>query len=240
MKKVGIIQARTGSTRLPRKVLLDLCGEPMLARVVERTTRATTLDAVVMATTDLPSDDVIEQLCKERGWNCFRGHESNVLDRYYLAAREHNADLVVRITSDNPLTDPEVIDEDVRRLCANWRDLDLVTNVGLPLGLAVEVMRMDALDRMHRLAQDSALQEHVTAFAYLHPELFRVEKIVNSEDLSGLRFTVDTAEDLELMRRIFAHFGHDRFSCREAVSLVRSQPDWALINAHVQQKQIYG
>lgn len=110
MKVVAIIQARMGSTRLPGKVLLELAGEPMLVRVVNRTRRATTLDEIVIATTTEAKDGAIVELCASCGWTYFRGSKDDVLDRYYQAAKEYHADIVVRITSDCPLIEPEIID----------------------------------------------------------------------------------------------------------------------------------
>src|SRR6188508_2758933 len=109
MKTVAIIQARLGSTRLPGKVLLDLAGEPMLARVVNRVRRAKRVNEVVIATTTEPRDDALESLCADRKWACSRGSENDVLDRYFQAAKAHQAEVVVRITSDCPLIDPEVL-----------------------------------------------------------------------------------------------------------------------------------
>jgi spore coat polysaccharide biosynthesis protein SpsF (cytidylyltransferase family) len=114
MKVVATIQARMGSTRLPGKVLLDWAGEPMLARVIERIRRAETVDEVVVATTVRPSDHPIADLCVERNWACCRGSENDVLDRYYQTAVAHQADVVVRITSDCPLIEPAIVDRVVR------------------------------------------------------------------------------------------------------------------------------
>jgi spore coat polysaccharide biosynthesis protein SpsF len=223
MRVVAIIQARTGSTRLPGKVLLDLAGEPMLARVVSRSRRAATLDEVVVATTTEPADEAIVELCAARGWPCFRGSEADVLDRYYRAALAYDADMVVRITSDCPLSDPEIVDSHVNRMLAGWREVDFVTNMmrqTFPVGLAVEAMPFDTLARMHRLSTTDYLREHVTALAYKRPELFVVEHVLNDVDLSAMRWTVDTADDLALVRRIYDYFGHDRFSWREALAVL--------------------
>ena len=115
-RTVAIVQARLGSTRLPGKVLLDLAGQPMLARVFHRVRRAGLLDEVVIATTTEPGDDPLAALCAARGWPCFRGSQDDVLDRYYRAAIEHRADLVVRVCSDCPLIEPEIIDRVAREL----------------------------------------------------------------------------------------------------------------------------
>ncbi|MBV9573045.1 MAG: glycosyltransferase family protein [Acidobacteriales bacterium] len=239
IKTVAIIQARMGSTRLPGKVLMDIAGEPMLARAVKRTRRARSLASVMVATTDLSEDDAIAALCSERGWACFRGSEADVLDRYYQAALKFDAQAVVRITSDCPLTDPGLIDKHVELLASNWGKLDFVTNMmrpTFPLGLAVEAMPFEVLETMKRLSQTAELKEHVTTLAYVEPDRFRIGQIVNSVDLSHLRWTVDTAEDIEVVRRIFQEFGRDGFSWEEALSVMNEHPDWAEINRNVVQK----
>jgi len=241
LKTVAIIQARMGSTRLPGKVLKDIAGDPMLARVVERTRRAGTVNEVVVATSDLPDDNVIEQLCSDRSWACFRGSETDVLDRYYRAAIAFNADLIVRVTSDCPLIDPQLIDEHVNRLLERRAEVDFVTNMftqTYPLGLAVEVMPLDVLARMKRMSQTDMLKEHVTTLAYVRPEWFQIEEVLHTTDLSHLRWTVDTAEDLELVRRIFRHFGHDRFRWEEVLPVLEQHPDWAKINQDIRQKAL--
>lgn len=230
---VGIIQARMGSTRLPGKVLKDLAGEPMLARVVERTRRARTLDQVVVAASDLPADDVIAQLCADRGWACSRGSETDVLDRYYQAALEFQADIIVRATSDCPLIDPQLIDRHVERLLLRWAEVDLVTNMlqqSFPLGLAVEALPLDVLIRMNRMSIARELREHVTTLAYVEPEWFQIDSILHTSDLSYMRWTVDTAEDLEFVRRIVSFFGNDHFAWEEVLSVLEEHPDWAQIN----------
>ena len=149
MKTVAIIQARMGSTRLPGKALVDLAGEPMLARVVHRVQRASSVHEVMVATTVQPADDTIAQLCAVNGWPCTRGSQNDVLDRYYQAALASQADVVVRITSDCPLIEPEVIDQVVGALLAGQPAVDYASNVQpprtFPRGLDTEAMRFDAL-----------------------------------------------------------------------------------------------
>lgn len=211
----------------------------MLVHVVARTLRARTLDEVVVATTDLSADNVIEQLCSERGWKCFRGSESDVLDRYYRAAQAYEAELVVRITSDCPLIDPDLIDRHVARLQEQWSEVDFVTNMvrqTFPLGLAVEAMPMDVLARMQRMSQTEELREHVTTLAYVEPDWFRIDHVLNAVDLSYMRWTVDTPEDLKFVQLIFQHFGHDRFSWQEVPPVLEQHPDWSEINRAILQK----
>jgi len=213
----------------------------MLARVTERTRRAKTLKEVVVATTDRSADNDIERICQERGWPCFRGSEADVLDRYYRAAIKFSADLVVRITSDCPLIDPRLIDDHVNLLLSRWSELDFVTNMvrqTYPLGLAVEAMPMDVLARMKRMSQSDRLKEHVTTLVYTEPGLFRIGHILHAVDLSQMRWTVDTREDLELVRLIFEHFGHDRFSWEQVLPVLEQHRDWTQINAGIQQKTL--
>lgn len=242
MKVVAIIQARMGSTRLPGKVLLDLAGEPMLARVVNRTRRARTLDEVVVATTVQPLDDAIVRLCAERRWLCFRGSEDDVLDRYYRAAVAYKADVIVRITSDCPLIEPEIVDQVVREFLNLQPEVDYACNVlprrTFPRGLDTEVMRFDVLERAWREDRNPAWREHVTPYIWRNPELFRIHGITNEMDYSYMRWTVDTLEDLAFVRCIYEHFGHDRFSWREVLVVLDEHPEWLQINQHVQQKVI--
>lgn len=236
---VAIIQARMGSTRLPGKVLKDLDGETVLSRVVKRTRRATLLDEVVVATSILPSDDIIVEECKRLDVESFRGDELDVLDRYYRAAIKVNAGLIVRVTSDCPLIDPHLIDVHVERLLSRWSEVDFVTNMvkqTYPLGLAVEAMPADVLARMKRMSDSDALKEHVTSLVYVEPQWFRIDSVLHSIDLSALRWTVDTQEDLDLVRLIFRQFGHDRFSWEEVLPLMKQHPEWIAINQHVRQK----
>ena len=241
MKVVAIIQARMGSTRLPGKVLKDLCGETVLARVVNRTRRATLLDELVIATTQQPADDAIVEECERLKVACFRGDEADVLDRYYQAAQQFRASAIVRVTSDCPLIDPELVDRHVRHLLDRWNHVDFVTDMSqptFPLGLAVEALPMDVLARMKRLSQTSELKEHVTTLAYTQPQWFRIDHILHSQDLSFLRWTVDTAEDLQLVRLIVEHFGHDRFSWQEVLPVLEQHPAWSEINRAIPQKTI--
>lgn len=241
MKVVAIIQARMGSTRLPGKVLKDLAGETVLARVVNRTCRARLLNELVVATSVRSTDDAIVRECERLGVACFRGDETDVLDRYYRAAQHFQADVVVRITSDCPLIDPVLIDEHIRRLLDRWTQVDFVTNMAqptFPLGLAVEAMPGDVLIRMHRMSNTAQLREHVTTLAYVEPGLFRIEHITHSQDLSHLRWTVDTSEDLELVRLIVQHFDDDQFSWTEVLPLLDRNPEWLEINRNVIQRTV--
>ncbi|MGH9567164.1 MAG: cytidylyltransferase domain-containing protein, partial [Candidatus Angelobacter sp.] len=193
LKIVAIIQARMGSSRLPGKVLMDLGGETVLARVVRRSRRARLIHATAVATTELIGDDAIAEECRRLGVSCFRGMEENVLDRYYQAALEHSARLVVRVTSDNPLVDPDLIDETVMTILKS--DADYANNRSpriYPQGLDVEVCTFDAMERAWRQARRPHELEHVTPYFYEHPEIFQCVGVKRSFDFSHHRWTLDT------------------------------------------------
>lgn len=214
----------------------------MLSRVIRRLRRAQRVDEVMVATTTEPRDEALATFCAAQGLTCFRGSENDVLDRYVQAARSAQADVVVRITSDCPLIDPLLVDEVVTHFLTREPAVDYVSNV-VPVrtysrGLDTEVIRFEALERAHREATDSASREHVTAYIYRHPETFRLEGYRCAEDHSAHRWTVDTPEDFALVEKIYAHFGHDDFSWREALALIEQNPEWSRLNAHIEQKPL--
>ncbi|MBZ5599815.1 MAG: glycosyltransferase family protein [Acidobacteriia bacterium] len=231
-----------GSTRLPGKVLLDLGGETVLARVVRRLNRATLVDEVVVATTDSAADDAIVRECERLGILSFRGSESDVLDRYYQTARACGAEVVVRITSDCPLIDPELVDETIRIFLEKHADYG--SNVfprTYPRGLDTEVFTAAALERAWRDAREPHQREHVTPYFSEHPELVRLVFARGQADYSGYRWTLDTAEDLELLRALYSRLGNrDTFHWRDALAVMEREPELAELNTHVMQKSIHG
>jgi spore coat polysaccharide biosynthesis protein SpsF len=236
------VQARLGSTRLPGKVLLDLAGEPMLARVVRRVQRARSIDQVVIATTTEPADDALAALCADRGWSCFRGSSDDVLDRYYRAALEHEAGLVVRICSDCPLVDPTIIDRVVDELITRRPPADYACTFlprrMYPVGLDVEALWLETLKVLWLEDPNPEWREHVTQFLHHHPERFVIHGVQGDHDYSTLRVTVDEPEDYELVRRIYAAFGDDRFSWQETLTLVEQNREWRELNRNVQQRVV--
>lgn len=239
MTTLIIVQARMTSTRLPGKVLLPLAGEPMLTRLVERLRRVQRADGIVIATTTNATDDPIAALCEHLGVPCHRGSEHDVLSRYADAARLHGADVVVRITSDCPLIDPALIDQVIATHDEGGNDY--VSNMlppTWPYGMAVEVFSAAALQQAHAEATQPAEREHVTPFIYWHPERYRLRNLASPVDLSHHRWTVDTPEDYELVRRLFDHLMPTRpnFTQSDVLALLEAHPDWTAINQHIQQK----
>lgn len=239
-KKVVVVQARLGSQRLPGKVLADVGGRSMLARVVRRAGRARRVDAIVVATTDQPGDDAIVAECARLKVAVFRGDEDDVLDRYHGAAAAHGAGVVVRVTADCPFIAPEVID---LVLAAQEADgADYASNTlrrTYPRGLDTEVMTSVALARAWREAGGRHQRTHVTPYLYENPSLFRLISVENARDLSGYRWTVDTAEDLALARALYDRVGNDdEVAWEKLVEVVEAEPRLASLNRGVTQKDV--
>lgn len=197
----AIIQARLGSSRLQGKAMLDICGKPMLGRVIDRVKMA--LDNIVVATPDAE----IAKFAETQGVSWFIGSENDVLDRYYQAAKAFNVDPIVRITSDNPLLDPAIIKKVIEFYEKN--NFDYVSNAHphtYLVGLDVEVCSFKMLERAWTESSDPYDREHVTPYLYRHG-LFRVGNVENDIDLSHLRWTVDYQEDLDFAREIYSKLG---------------------------------
>ena len=241
MNTVAMIQARMGSQRLPGKVLLDLGGGTVMARVVRRLERSRAITRIVVATTTAPADEAIVRECEWLQVACFRGSEDDVLDRYYQAAHSYSADAVVRITSDCPLVDPELVDQTIG-VFTNQR-ADYASNVfprTYPRGLDTEVFTAAALDRAWSEARQPHQREHVTPYLWEHPQMFRLASLSGDADYSSYRWTLDTPEDLELLRAIYSRFGgRDDFSWQEVLRLMEREPELAELNSQVFQKSVH-
>lgn len=240
MNVVAIVQARMGSTRLPGKVLMDLAGRSVLERVLRRLRRSSRLSEILVATTISGRDELIVRECERLHTPCFRGSEPDVLDRYYRAALVAKADAVVRITSDCPLIDAEVVDETVAKLLAERADY--VNNCSprtFPRGLDTEAFTVAALSQAWEEAYEPHEREHVTPYLYAHPDIFRLSFFAGVTDYSQYRWTLDTIEDFELLNAIYSHFeGDDRFSWREVIQLMEREPKLSSLNSHILQKPL--
>ena len=239
---IAIIQARMGSSRLPGKVLKDIGGKPMLFRVVVRARRAQSLGQVVVATTTDSNDDPVFAFCRSHGFPCFRGDPRDVLDRYYQVARVFNAQTIIRLTGDCPLIDPGEIDRTVKAFYKF--DVDFAANRlpppwkrTTPIGMDTEVVSFRALARAWREAQAGYAREHVMPYLYEEAGRFKTLLVDHEPDMGHLRLTVDTPQDLELVRKIYAHFDHsDEFSLGDIISLLSERADLLQINATVEHK----
>jgi spore coat polysaccharide biosynthesis protein SpsF len=240
MRVVAIIQARMGSTRLPGKVLKDLAGATVLERVVSRLRRCRLVSEVVVATSAEQADDAILNECQRLGTDVFRGSEQDVLDRYYRAAQQARAEVVVRITSDCPLIDPGVSDKTIQAFLSERPDYaSNALERTYPRGLDTEVMTFDALKSAWTEARQAYQREHVTPFLYQHPERFKLLSVKGDRDYSQCRWTLDTPEDLEFLRAVYARSveGED-LTWQDVLNIVEREPELAEINRHVVQKTI--
>ncbi|MFI5180659.1 MAG: cytidylyltransferase domain-containing protein [Thermoanaerobaculia bacterium] len=236
---VTVIQARTGSSRLPGKILLPLAGAPVLVRIVERVTMARHVGAVIIATTVLPEDDRIQTLCWERGILCFRGDPTDLLDRHYRAAAVFGADLVAKIPSDCPLIDPMVIDRVLGVAISRPGRFEYISNLhppSWPDGNDVEVMTFAALETAWREANRPHEREHTTPFLWDQPDRFRIANVCweTGRDLSrSHRFTLDYPEDYELIRHVYEALwpSNPSFGTEDVVDLLERLPDVAARNA---------
>ncbi len=242
-RTVAIVQARMGSTRLPGKALVPIEGRPMIARVLERLARCRLLDALVVAIPDTPDNEPLAAAAEQAGAQVCRGSEEDVLGRYLRAAEQSDADPIVRITSDCPLIDPELVDRTIEAFLDRQPSADLVCNTRprrWPRGLDTEVVARRALEHAATACTDPTLREHVTAPLYAAPEHYAISGLDSEEDHSHLRWTVDTAEDLAFVREVYAALDPPSgtpFGWRAVLELLERRPELLRINAHVRQKE---
>jgi spore coat polysaccharide biosynthesis protein SpsF len=238
---VAIIQARMGSTRLPGKVMKELQGKSVLQHVIDRVSKVNALNEIIIATTKHPIDDVIVDEALKAGATVYRGSEEDVLSRYYEAALESHADIIIRITSDCPLIDPILLSEILEFYRHN--KYDYVSNTlrrTYPRGLDVEVFSFSSLKKACDEAQHSEYREHVTPYIYNNSETFKIHDFSSRENFSQYRWTLDTIEDWILIKEIYdaLYKNNEVFSWKEAVELMEQKPYLTEINAHVEQKKI--
>jgi len=241
LKTVAIIQARMGSTRLPGKVLKKLKNKTVLEHVVNRVADVDIIDQIVIATSTLPTDDVIEREALGIGAFVYRGDENDVLSRYYEAAVKYNADNIVRITSDCPLVDTNVTSDIIRFYLDH--NYDYVSNClvrSYPRGLDTEVFSFGSLERAYKEANTPAQREHVTPYIYQNRDKFSVYDYVSEVDLSSYRWTLDTQEDWDLINKIYDSLYNENtiFNMNQVVALMQQNPWLSEINAHVVQKHL--
>jgi len=242
MKVAAIIQARMGSARLPGKVMIDIAGKPMLEHVVERLKKCQRVDEIIIATSDMPEDEVLLKFAKKRGYIISIGSVHDVLSRYLKVAREAGADYVVRITADCPIIDPEVVDKVIEKHLGS-RDVDYTSNIWpmtFPRGLDTEIFSMEVLEKTARLAKKDYHREHVTIFIREHPEIFVLQNVEAEGNMRrpDLRLTVDTIEDLQLIREIYSELydGTNVFGIKDIIELFERKPELAKINMHIKHK----
>ena len=233
MKIVAIIQARMGSQRLRGKSLADIAGQPLLGHVIDRVRGSKLINDVVLATTDQPVDMALVEYCATKNVQSYRGSVDDVLDRYYHAAMRGGADVVVRVTADDPFKDPEVIDHVIGELIAD-PETDYASNTikpTFPEGLDTEVFRFSSLDRAWREAKLPSEREHVTPYIWKNPAKFKVHSVEHPVDLSKMRWTLDYEKDLEFARAVYARlYKGNVFLMQSILKLLEAEPAIAAIN----------
>lgn len=243
MKVAAIIQARMGSTRLPGKILKTVNGKTLLEYQIERVRRAKLIDEIIIATTTKESDDSIVQLCQQLSIPYYRGSEDDVLSRYYEAAINNNVQVIVRLTSDCPIIDPEIIDQTIRAYIESDNTVDYVSNTlerTFPRGLDTEVFPFNVLKEAFELSNEIIYREHVTSFIYSNPDKFKLKNVPSSRDYSEHRWTVDTEEDFILIKNILEALYpvNKEFKLEDIIKLLNENPEWKEINSHIEQKKI--
>jgi spore coat polysaccharide biosynthesis protein SpsF len=243
MRYILTIEARMRSSRLPGKVLKPIIRKPMLGMMIERLKHARTIDGIVVATTLNHDDDPIVKLAEESGIDYFRGSEEDVLARVLGAARHFDADVIVETTGDCPLLDPAVVDKvvaDFRMGGADFVSNNLVYTI--PRGMDVRVFSTEKLAEIDRITKDPADREHVSLYFWEHPEKYRLRNVTTDlpPEVAKLRLTVDTAEDFELIRRIYEALYAESviFSLADILTLLEGNPELAAINQDIKQKPV--
>ena len=231
------------STRLPGKIMAPLAGRPMLEHVVNRSLACQVADTVCVATTTDASDDITANWSEEFGIRCFRGSMNNVLGRYRQVVDQLNTDIVVRVTADCPMLDPQIVDALVRAFKEKGESVDYVANdlnPTFPIGMGVEALSADLLKYLDDSVKDASEREHVTLHIQTHPENYSVLSVVNATDFSKLRLTVDAPEDYELAKHVFNSLDSEHqgriFGLGEVSSLLDANPQWVRLNSSIQQR----
>jgi len=238
----AIIQARMDSTRLPGKAMMKINGEPMLYYVIKQVMASKNISDVIIATTYLPEDDVIEEYVHELGYSVFRGDSDDILDRYYKCAKNFNLKTIVRITSDDPLIDPFVVDSCIEKF--QNEHFDYVSNTiskkndswisnlnGFPYGIAVEVFNFSSLFKAWKNSKNLLEREHLSPYFIKNPNIFKLGSISNPNDYSNIRVTVDYSEDFDFVKSILTNFEKDEIiTIEKIVSFVKKNPELSKLN----------
>tara|TARA_B100001059_G_C17792087_1_gene560769 strand:+ start:34 stop:753 length:720 start_codon:yes stop_codon:yes gene_type:complete len=238
MKVIAIVQARLTSSRFPKKILKKINNKSILEILLKRISLAKKLDKIIVAIPKTKQNDKLEHFLKKKKFICFRGSELNVLERYFFAAKKYKADIIVRITSDNPLTDPKLIDLIVKKIIKEKKDYVSNGLPSYPLGLGAEVFTSRALEKIYYSAISNFHKEHVTAYILDNKKKFKTAKLKGLNNYSKYRLTVDEPDDFKVINSIFNYYKPDiYFSFKEIIKLFKLLPKIFLLNKHVIQKR---
>ena len=245
MKVVCLVQARVGSTRLPGKILKEICGKTILYHEIDRLKKCKEIDEIVVATTDKEDDDKIVNEAKKLSVKYFRGSENDVLSRFYYAAKENNADIVVRVTSDCPCIDYEILDKMLIYFKDKYKEkqVDYLSNTikrTYPRGYDIEIFTFSALEKSYINAKKEYEREHVTPYIYDKTNNFLKLPFENKDDYSEYRVTLDTIEDFIVIKNIFEnlYYKNPYFKLNDVVQYLNNNLHIVDINKHIEQKKL--
>lgn len=245
MKVVCLVQARVGSTRLPGKILKEICGKTILHHEIDRLKKCKEIDEIVIATTDKEDDDKIVNEAKKLSVKYFRGSENDVLSRFYYAAKENNADIIVRVTSDCPCIDFEILDKMLIYFKEKYKEkqVDYLSNTikrTYPRGYDIEIFTFSALEKSYINAEKEYEREHVTPYIYDKTNNFLKLSFENKDDYSEYRVTLDTIEDFIVIKNIFEnlYYKNPYFKLNDVVQYLNNNLHIVDINKHIEQKKL--
>ena len=239
----AIVQARMGSSRLPGKVLMNIGDQPLLWHVIRRVRAAKSIDQIIVATTENTADAPLREFLDGLNIPTVCGSEIDVLDRFYQAAKQFKADVIVRITPDDPFKDPEIIDHAVQLITAATSAVDYVSNCSYdgsipstyPEGLDIEVLTFPCLEKMWKEAKLPSEREHLTPYLFNHADRFNILGFQHTTDLSDLRWTIDYEKDLAFAREVYKRLYpvNPLFLMNDILKLLKANPQLCQINAGV-------
>ena len=230
----AIIQARIGSTRLPGKVLMKLNEDTVLSLLLKQLKHSKFLAEKIIATTNNPKDDVIEKFTTSNNIKLFRGDSDNVLDRYYQCAKRFSLTHIVRITADNPLIDPDIIDQAIKKYSTfNYDYLTNSIDRTFPNGTEVEIFSFDALEIAWKYAKKKSEREHVTPYFYNNPKKFKIHHFKQKKNQSKFRYTIDRKEDYALMVEILSRIKKRPVRTSDIIDLLTTNPQLLKLNSHI-------
>ena len=242
MKIVSTIEARMTSSRLPGKVLLEADGKPMLKHLTDRLKKVPSIDEIVLATTINSSDDALFEFANNESISCFRGSEDDVMERVIGAAKSTSADIIVEITGDCPLIDPQITEQTIQMFINNRADY--VSNIQIPsypIGMDTQVFSLKTLEKSFKMTDDLLDHEHVTKHIRENPDIFSQVHLIAPPKLwwPDLALTLDEKEDYLLLKKIAEHFGSQNldYSCYEIIELIKAK-GWFKLNENVYRKSL--
>jgi len=243
LSNIAFIAARMGSERLPGKVIKELSGIPSIVHIFNILKESRKLDDFAVVTTVLAEDDIIEKICRENSVKIIRGSVHDVLDRFRIAAEILKPDRIVRVTGDDPLMDPEIIDHVIEEHCKG--NFDYTSNIverTYPRGMDTEVIELEALKRCWRSSSDKDDHEHVTLYIRRHPDLFRIHSVrKEGKSLDDLRICLDTEEDHKLISEIYNSIYKTKpIKLKDIIEFLEKNPELRELNSGIEQKAVKG